>query len=129
MICGLADNLLLAAVVPNSFVTTLGASSAISGLMGMYFCFFSWVKIDMEVWCLCWDTGYKLSVPAFLLIPLWILLQFLLTFTASTNVFYLGHVIGALTGIILGQVFVRLGVVERFWMSLDERYGARGEPL
>jgi len=125
LICGIPDHLFLFAIAPNSYVTLYGASSAISGLIGMYFCFFPLVKIDLELWCLFWNTGRKFSAPAFLLIPLWILLQFLLVFDSSSNVFHFGHFIGAITGIILGKFFVRMGAVDKFWANLDERCGAR----
>ncbi len=76
---------------------TLGASGAISGVLGAYLVFFPRHRVKMLLW-----LGFyvdRLLVPAFLWIGFWFLQQLLFNFAGGVGVAYMAHIGGFLAGL------------------------------
>ncbi len=103
--CGISAGLAHVASDPDSIVPCLGASGAISGVMGAYLAIHPLNKI------LVWFIIVMFEVPALVLIGLWVLLQYLSAFTAldtglSDGVAYWNHLGGFGAGFISISVLV-----------------------
>jgi membrane associated rhomboid family serine protease len=117
-VCGIAASLAHIFLSPDSNVPAVGASGAISGLLGAYILMFGSNRVRVLI-------GYFITtVPAYLMIGLWIVLQFINGFasiaeTAETGgggVAYAAHVGGFIAGLILTLVlrgFVRRPALAR----------------
>ncbi len=95
---------------PNSVVPTLGASGAISGVLGAYLVLFPGNRVSVIAF------GFvPYAVPAIVAIGLWALLQFVngfgqIALTAETGgVAYLAHIGGFVGGLIAGAVYRSIG--------------------
>jgi membrane associated rhomboid family serine protease len=105
VICGIAAG--LAHIVFNlaSGVPTVGASGAISGVLGAYLMLFPRNRVRVITY------GRVASVPAFVVLGFWIVLQFLNGFGSVANtpetagIAYAAHIGGFLTGMLLIWVF------------------------
>ncbi len=105
LVSGLVATAAQVALAPESIVPTLGASGAISGVLGAYLVLFPRNRVHalFFVWVV--------SIPAVLAIGLWIGLQFLLGWsslvmpeTAAGGVAYAAHIGGFAAGAILASV-------------------------
>jgi|FLYN01.1.fsa_nt_gi membrane associated rhomboid family serine protease len=117
-VCGIVASLAHIFLSPDSNVPAVGASGAISGLLGAYILMFGSNRVRVLI-------GYFITtVPAYLMIGLWIVLQFINGFasiaeTAETGgggVAYAAHVGGFIAGLILTLVlrgFVRRPALAR----------------
>jgi membrane associated rhomboid family serine protease len=112
ILCGIAGNLGQVIIDPNSQIPLIGASGAISGVLGAYLVMFPFGKIK-TLFLIGW-IPIILLVPAWLQIGLWVALQFfngILTIggrTAETGgggVAYFAHVGGFLAGLTLVWIF------------------------
>jgi rhomboid family protein len=114
IVAGLAASFAQIAVEPNSLVPTLGASGAISGVLGAYIVLFPSNRVQVIL-------GYFVTVvPAVFAIGLWAALQFVNGFgqIAATDetaggVAYLAHVGGFVTGVLAGLLFRAMGMGRR----------------
>jgi membrane associated rhomboid family serine protease len=103
--CGLAAGLAHIFSNPASIVPTVGASGAISGVLGGYLVMFPRNRVYVMTY------GGVATVPAMLMLGLWILLQFINGFGSIANtpetggVAYLAHIGGFLAGIVLAPLF------------------------
>jgi membrane associated rhomboid family serine protease len=103
--CGLAAGAVHLATHPSSMLPTIGASGAISGVMGAYFVLYPRARIVTLVPVLFWPVFVEL--PAVLFLGLWFLLQFssgalaLSDEAAAGGVAWWAHVGGFLTGVAL----------------------------
>jgi membrane associated rhomboid family serine protease len=103
---------------PDSMIPMVGASGAISGVLGAYLVFFPQARV--LVW---WPLFYLTTLPAGLFIGLWFLIQFLSGSRQSLlenadvgGVAYWAHVGGFIVGWLLGLLWrseVRQGGRER----------------
>ncbi|HEX6322990.1 MAG TPA: rhomboid family intramembrane serine protease [Vicinamibacterales bacterium] len=93
----------------NSMIPTVGASGAISGVLGGYLLMFPRNKVYVLTW------GGVAAVPAIFMLGLWILMQFINGFGsiavtpetgegASGGVAYLAHIGGFIAGMILAPL-------------------------
>lgn len=119
LLCGVGAAGLQMAVSGKSTVPMVGASGAISGVMGAYFILFPWARILTVV--PIWFFLQLVEVPAVIFLGLWFLLQF---FSGIVDLRGLGgtawwaHIGGFLTGAILVFLFRRRWVVPgvvRWW--------------
>ena len=89
---------------PQSNVPMIGASGAIAGLLGSYIVLHPKAKIYVFAWIVIFVKLIK--VPAFIVISIWIGLQFMNVFDqGSSGVAYSAHIGGFLTGLILTPFF------------------------
>ncbi|MPY88686.1 MAG: rhomboid family intramembrane serine protease [Luteitalea sp.] len=109
LVCGLAAALLQVVTEPNSGVPMVGASGAISGVMGAYLVLYPRVRVFTMV-----PLGFfltSLALPAWVMLLYWALLQFLGGFTRiggeGGGVAFWAHVGGFLAGLILVKLFAR----------------------
>ena len=105
LVCGLAAGLAHIVFNSSSMIPTVGASGAISGVMGGYLLLFPRNRVYVMTW------GGVAAVPAVLMLGLWILLQFIngygsIAQTPETGgVAYLAHIGGFAAGMVLAPLF------------------------
>ncbi|MEM2781066.1 MAG: rhomboid family intramembrane serine protease, partial [Candidatus Bathyarchaeia archaeon] len=107
VLCGLAaafahiTSLYLGLTIPVDFsIGVVGASGAISGVLGAYFVLFPGAKI------LTWVAYFILPIPAVLFLGFWFLLQWLYgLFDIGSPVAYWAHIGGFIMGMILALAF------------------------
>lgn len=94
--CGLAANLVMVIMDPTSVIPNLGASGAIAGVLAAYIVLFPGNRVRVL-------AGYWLTtVPAAVMIGLWIIVQFLsLGGQLGSGVAYGAHVGGFIFGLII----------------------------
>jgi membrane associated rhomboid family serine protease len=102
LVCGVAAALAHIAFSSHSGVPTVGASGAISGVLGGYMILFPRNRVRV------FTRGGIMAVPAFVMLGLWILIQFVsgmgsITRTEQTGggVAFMAHVGGFVAGMIL----------------------------
>ncbi len=117
ILCGLGAALLQIAMQPDSIVPMVGASGAISGVMGAYLILYPRVRVFTFV-----PLGFiftSVALPAWVMLIYWMVLQLLGGFTAVVGgakeggVAFWAHVGGFLAGIILIKLFERRDHVRR----------------
>jgi membrane associated rhomboid family serine protease len=110
--CGVAAGLTHVFLSPDSVIPLLGASGAISGVMGAYFFIlpFNWVKV--------WLFFCIIDVPSFVVLGGWALVQYLATLeafqtgTINTGIAYWAHFGGFVAGItVVFILFTTLSVL------------------
>ena len=105
LVCGLAAGLAHIVFNSGSMIPTVGASGAISGVLGGYLLLFPRNKVYVLSW------GGVFAVPAVFMLGLWILLQFINGFGAvaetpeTGGVAYLAHIGGFVAGMALAPLF------------------------
>jgi membrane associated rhomboid family serine protease len=105
LVCGLAAGIAHIVFNAGSAIPTVGASGAISGVLGGYLVLFPRNRVYVMTY------GGVAAVPAVLMLGLWILLQFVNGFgsVASTpetgGVAYLAHIGGFAAGAVLAPLF------------------------
>ena len=102
--CGFAASALWMVTEWGATYPAVGASGAISGVMGAYFVMFPGARIRTLVrFGFFWRV---VKVPAYVMIGLWFLYQFLLALIPiSTGVAYWAHIGGFVAGIALAKIF------------------------
>ena len=120
LVCGLAAGLAHILANSASLVPTVGASGAISGVLGGYLLMFPRNRVYVMTY------GGVATVPAMLMLGLWILLQFIngvgsVADTPETGgVAYLAHIGGFIAGLALAPLFA-VGRVTRSGPSTPPR--------
>ena len=105
LVCGVAAAFAHIATNAGSTVPTVGASGAISGILGGYMLMFPRNRVRVLV------RGGVTSVPAFVMLGMWILIQLVSGFGAIANteqtggVAFMAHVGGFVAGLLLVRVF------------------------
>lgn len=101
LLCGLGAAAAQTATDPNSVIPMVGASGAIGGVMGAYALLFPRARI------LCIFIFTTLSVPAFLMLGYWVLIQFLGSMQKSEGggVAFWAHIGGFAAGAALVWLF------------------------
>ena len=105
MVCGLAAGLAHIAFNSGSSIPSVGASGAISGVLGGYLLLFPRNRVRVMT------RGGIMAVPAFVMLGLWILIQFVsgvgaLAQTEQTGgVAYMAHIGGFVAGLVLVKLF------------------------
>jgi membrane associated rhomboid family serine protease len=105
LVCGLAAGLAHIFFNAGSSIPTVGASGAISGVLGGYLILFPRNRVYVMTY------GGVAAVPAILMLGLWILLQFVNGIGSVANtpetggVAYLAHIGGFIAGVVLAPLF------------------------
>lgn len=109
LLCGVIANLVQVMIDPASNVPTIGASGAISGVLGAYFISFPFAKVSTLVPIFFFIT--VIEIPAMLFLGFWFLLQLqsgtASLYMAGTNVAWWAHIGGFAAGIVLIKLFPR----------------------
>jgi membrane associated rhomboid family serine protease len=106
LLCGLGAALAQVLSNPSSVVPMVGASGAISGVMGAYILLFPHARVYTLVPLGFFVTSWAL--PAWVMLGYWILLQVLGTLGgAEAGVAFGAHVGGFIVGLLLIKLFVR----------------------
>ncbi len=105
ILCGLAAAVAQTATDPSSAIPMVGASGAISGVMGAYVVLYPRVRIHMLLVLVVFVT--RIVVPAYLMLGYWFLLQLLGGSAAQGEggVAFWAHVGGFVAGAVLILVF------------------------
>src|SRR6185295_7887843 len=107
LVCGVAAGLTHIAFSSQSNIPTVGASGAISGVLGGYMLLFPKNRVRVLT------RGGVTMVPAFVMLGLWIVTQLVSSLGAITHtqegggVAFLAHVGGFLAGLLLVHVFAQ----------------------
>jgi membrane associated rhomboid family serine protease len=112
LLCGIGAALLQTAVQPDSLLPMVGASGAISGIMGAYVILYPRIRVHM--WTLIVVIPWTFTLPAFFMIGYWFLLQLLGGLMSAANaggVAFWAHVGGFVTGVVLLFPFRDPGLV------------------
>lgn len=102
LVCGFAAALAQVVMDPNSVIPMLGASGAISGVLGGYLVLFPQREVRAIIF------NFLTTVPAFVALGIWIGYQFLLGYLSPSGgggVAYAAHIGGFLAGVVLIKVF------------------------
>jgi len=108
LICGTAAALAQALVDPQSDIPMIGASGAIAGMLGAYLMLYPRANIQCLVGFFIFFR--VINVPAFLVLSVWIGLQFLNLGQPGSGVAYVAHIGGFVAGMVLILVFKKPGV-------------------
>lgn len=96
LVSGVAANILHLALNLDSFMPVIGASGAISGLMGMYLSLYRLRKIRFFYHILFYFGEFR--APALFILPLWLAKEFYGHFFIDSNTAYWAHIGGLLAG-------------------------------
>ncbi|WP_050930576.1 rhomboid family intramembrane serine protease [Aestuariivita boseongensis] len=117
---GVAAGLMQVVAAPYSGIPTIGASGAIAGVMGGYLLLFPRAKVDVLIILVIFFR--ILPIPAWIMLGLWLGMQFLGGFTSAGDqggVAYWAHAGGFLAGMILTvPLWLRLGGTA-FWNKTE----------
>lgn len=116
LVCGVLAALAQIYASPGSPVPMVGASGAISGVMGAYVVLYPRVRVHMLVWLGFFVT--TVAVPAYVMLFYWAFLQLIGSLpqlgqsASGGGVAFLAHLGGFVAGAALIRVFVRPELVE-----------------
>src|SRR5438067_7956816 len=106
LFCGVVAGITQVAVDPGSSIPSLGASGAIAGVLAAYLVLFPLARVRTIIFIVIFFT--IVTLPAFVLIGIWFLLQFFDGVAALGNaqqgmggVAYLAHVGGFVSGLVI----------------------------
>ncbi|MEO2068215.1 MAG: rhomboid family intramembrane serine protease [Desulfurobacteriaceae bacterium] len=107
-VCGIVAALLQVAVYPDSDIPLIGASGAISGVLGAYMVLFPRAKIITLIFILFFID--IIAVPAVIWISFWFFMQFIsalfsINHLGMGGVAWFAHIGGFLAGVILAKLF------------------------
>jgi len=104
LICGLGASLVHTLFYPASKIPVIGASGAISGIMGAYLLLFPKARIRTLVFLFILVTF--VDVPAALFLIIWFLFQFAYAGGGGGGIAWMAHVGGFIIGLILIRIMV-----------------------
>jgi membrane associated rhomboid family serine protease len=109
LLCGVVAAIGQFALEPNSIDPVVGASGAISGVLGAYLLLFPRAEITMIVPILF--VVRIVSLPAWIVLIFWFGIQILYLFGSEqhlSNIAFAAHLTGFVTGFLLAAVFTRI---------------------
>lgn len=122
LLCGIGAGLLFIASAPDSGIPLVGASGAISGLMGLFAGTFRLRKLEFF-----YSLGFffgSFRAPALVLFPVWLGWELIQAATMDSNVAYMAHAGGLLTGLALAFLLPLTGQPTR---QADTQQDAAGD--
>ena len=132
LLCGLVASAAQILVNPSSPVPTVGASGAISGVMGAYLMLFPRVRVHMFFWFIIFFKVFR--IPAWIVLLYWFGIQVLSGLPELNSaggqptggVAVWAHVGGFLTGLLLVEFFERPDLLARRRVAFGSYGGAAG---
>jgi membrane associated rhomboid family serine protease len=123
LIAGAAALQFYAWCAPGSYMPLVGASGAIAALMGAFLIRFPKMKIEMG--CLIFYYFYRFKAPAYALLPLWVLAEFLYGSVSgvSSPVAHWAHVGGFLFGMAGAYGLSRSGLEQQAFDTIEGKIG------
>lgn len=127
---GVAAGMAHIAIEPASSVPAVGASGAISGILGAYLIIFPRVKI--RTFLMLGFFWQMIRIPAKWFLPFWLVFQNLLPFfiggfgIGAGGVAYMAHIGGFAIGFATGYLYRKMYGAPEF--TYGTRYGWRGDP-
>ncbi len=103
LLCGVAASLVHVLFNPDSLVPVIGASGAISGVMGAYLALFPTARVRTLVFIFVLAT--TMDIPAAVFLVIWFAFQFL-SAGGGSGIAWLAHVGGFILGFILVRLFL-----------------------
>ncbi len=91
-------------LTPNARIPLIGASGAISGILGAYFVLYPWARVHTLIFLLFFVT--IIDVPAIFLLGVWFVFQ-LINISSKSNVAWYAHIGGFLSGMFLVRFFLK----------------------
>ncbi len=99
LITGIIAALAFAARTPDADVPLVGASGAISAVLGAYLFMFPAARIHV------WMLFFTMRMPAFVFLPIWFLLQISGLFGGADSIAWISHIAGFTAGVLLYKLF------------------------
>lgn len=133
LLCGLAAALSHGALIPDSTIPMVGASGAISGVLGAYLLLYP--KANVRVFVALYFYWQAINVPAWVVLGLWFLMQFIGAAGSPADgpgVAFWAHIGGFVAGMALVRFFLRKnehlfhGRHSRPWQSARYKKGPWG---
>jgi membrane associated rhomboid family serine protease len=120
------------AVFPHSFIPALGASGAIAGLMGAFLVRFPTTRIRLG-WVL-WVKIVKFNVPAYVILPLWLLMNLSSGMLArflgvEAGIAYWAHIGGFAFGALGAYALRATGLEQSADRAIEARVSWTADPL
>jgi membrane associated rhomboid family serine protease len=120
------------AVFPHSFIPALGASGAIAGLMGAFLVRFPTTRIRLG-WVL-WVKIIKFNVPAYVILPLWLLMNLSSGMLArflgvEAGIAYWAHIGGFAFGALGAYALRATGLEQSADRAIEARVSWTADPL
>jgi membrane associated rhomboid family serine protease len=129
LLCGIAAAFSQFIVAPNSMIPMVGASGAISGVMGAYMMLHPRSNIKVLVWIIIYISVW--NIPAFIVLGFWIGGQFLSSMNVNPGepgVAFMAHIGGFIAGAIL-VFFFKKPSVRAFEPSHSKPFGHYERPI
>lgn len=104
LVCGLTASLVDIAVNPDSAIVCIGASGAISGVLGCYVIMFPKQKFLIR-WFYFWLAHVCLEWPAYVYFGLWLILQVVYAALGIPGVGWFAHIGGFVAGALVGCIW------------------------
>jgi len=118
LLTGLGSAALDILIQSNSFNFHLGASGAISGVMGLYAVLFGFRKIQFFYNILFWVD--RIKAPAIIMLIAWLINEFMQMVFVDSNVNYLAHVGGLLSGALIAYILSQFkGQIDTDYMDAN----------
>ena len=128
LLSGLGSAGLDIVIQPDSYNYHLGASGAISGVMGMYAALFGLRKIQFFYYFLFWVD--RIKAPAIIMLPVWLLNEVTQMLWVESNVNYLAHIGGLLSGAFVAFTLNRFNTsVDTDYMDAPKKHEQRAEGM
>lgn len=116
LLCGIAAAATQVAITPNSTVPMVGASGAISGILGAYLVLYPRVRVHAILPLVFYVT--TIALPAYVMLGYWIVLQVLSSLPSlgaqqGGGTAFFAHIGGFVAGLVLIRLFAKREYLER----------------
>lgn len=122
IVAGMSSGLFYWWLEPGSLMWGIGASGAISGLMGMYTVLFGRRKIRFFYTLFFYFDFVR--APAIILLPIWLGYEVITQIYSPSNINNLAHIGGLLSGALIGYIALRLGKADLDYLDREEKQEA-----
>jgi membrane associated rhomboid family serine protease len=120
VVCGIAATLAHAGMTTTPDIPLIGASGAISGMVGVYLVFFPWLPCDLVIHLGRWEVK-TIKIATVGAVGFWfgeqLLFGLITKFTALGDfvpIAFWGHIGGAAAGFLLALILEQFGYLERY---------------